>query len=158
MLLAIIIFAVILVILGAVVYKRKEAKGEGEDEWKYTVPICAGVVIGVIALIAFIATLACYTDVKTVDDRIAIYTEENERVESEIRDAVAGYESYEGDTFGNLKTESPITLAAIYPELKSNELIAKQIEVYVANTAEIKNLQVERVEYRVLAWWLWFGD
>lgn len=53
------------------------------------------------------------------------------------------YINYESETFEKLKGEDSIALVTLFPELKSNELVNKQIEVYASNNAEIKNLNAK---------------
>lgn len=64
------------------------------------------------------------------------------------------YINYESETFEKLKGEDSIALVTLFPELKSNELVNKQIEVYASNNAEIKKLECERLQYKVYSWGL----
>ena len=45
----------------------------------------------------------------------------------------------------------------MYPELKSDNLVTKQIELYVENNKQIKKLKSEKLDYNLMAWWLYFG-
>ena len=47
-------------------------------------------------------------------------------------------------------------LFSMYPELKSNELATKQINLYISNNAEIKKLKEAKLDYEVYKWWLFF--
>ena len=49
------------------------------------------------------------------------------------------------------------TVLVRFPELKSNELVKKQMDVYVCNNDKIKKLKEEKLEYSVARWWLYFG-
>ena len=86
-----------------------------------------------------------------------MYQEENANIENEMNILVQQYMSYESDTFGNLKGDSSITLVSLYPELKADTLVTKQIEVYVANNEKIKELKEDKIELSVQKWWLYFG-
>ena len=46
---------------------------------------------------------------------------------------------------------------SLYPELKSNELVAKQLEIYTANNEQIKKLKAEQANLSTSKWWLYFG-
>lgn len=92
-----------------------------------------------------------------VDDKIAMYQEENTNIEEQIAATVKQYQEYETEIFTEVKPESSITLVALYPELKSDTLVQKQIEVYTANNQKIKELKEEKLNYKPMAWWLYFG-
>lgn len=95
---------------------------------------------------------------RTLDSKIAMYTEENENIETEMNSLVEQYMNYESGTYGELKGESSITLVSLYPELKADTLVTKQIEVYIANNEKIKNLKEKKINLSVKKWWLYFGS
>lgn len=97
------------------------------------------------------------TELKTLDDQIAMYEAENKEIETQIETAVLAYQKYESDIFEGLKSESYITLVSLYPELKSDTLVQKQIEVYIANNETIKSLKEKKIKGTVKKWWLYFG-
>lgn len=92
-----------------------------------------------------------------VDDKIAMYQEENTNIEEQIAATVKQYQEYETEIFTEVAPESSITLVALYPELKSDTLVQKQIEVYTANNQKIKELKEKKLNYKPMAWWLYFG-
>lgn len=111
--------------------------------------------------ISFVATIVLgigYSNNRVIDKKIAMYQEENQHIEEQIQTVVDNYMQYESDTFDKITGEGdPITLVTLYPELKSNELVARQIEVYQENNQQIKDLQCEKLDHQVEAWWLFFG-
>lgn len=70
---------------------------------------------------------------------------------------VSQYMKFETDTYGKLKNESSITLVSLYSDLKSDELVKKQIEVYETNNKEIRKMKEEKINLKVAKWWLYFG-
>ena len=94
---------------------------------------------------------------RTLDSKISMYTEENENIETEMNSLVEQYMNYESGTYGELKGESSITLVSLYPELKADTLVTKQIEVYIANNEKIKKLKEKKINLSVKKWWLYFG-
>lgn len=91
------------------------------------------------------------------DEKIAMYEEENQKIEQEIDRIVEEYLKHEKDTYIDLKAEeSPITLVTLFPELKSNELVQQQIAIYVANREEIKQLKEEKIDLQIWKWALYF--
>lgn len=50
-----------------------------------------------------------------------------------------------------------MTSIATYPELRSNELVKKQVETYEKNNRKITKLEEDEIDYNVIKWWLYFG-
>lgn len=94
---------------------------------------------------------------RVIDSKIEMYMEENENIEADLNLLVEQYMKYESDTYGELKNESGITLISLYPELKADVLVTKQIEVYIANNEKIKELKENKIDLSVNKWWLYFG-
>ena len=110
-----------------------------------------------ISLIIAIGLMVCVSFTRTIDDKIAMYQEENSKIESQIEVVVEKYMEYESDTFAELSSESIVTLATVYPELKSNELVQGQIELYIKNNEKIIKLKESKINAGVARWWLYFG-
>ena len=90
-------------------------------------------------------------------DKIAMYEEQNSKIEEQIDVVVKQYMEYESDTYAMTAPESSITLVSLYPELKSDELVKKQIAVYQENNKKITNLKEKQIDANVAKWWLYFG-
>lgn len=110
-----------------------------------------------ITVIAFVCVAYDFSKTMVIDDMIAMYTEENQNIESRIDVIVGEYIDYESGTFAELKGDSSITLVSLYPELKSDELVQTQIATYQANNAKLKELKEAEINTRVYKWWLYFG-
>ncbi len=141
MILVILLLAIIFLVFTAVV-----------NEWQ----VLSGVLV-VIALMATIILAIDVSDLRVIDDRIAMYQEENTKIETQISALVNGYKEYESDTLANLTPESTMMLATIYPDLKSNELVQSQMAIYVRNNETIKELREQEISGSVSRWWLYFG-
>ena len=116
---------------------------------------------GVGSLASFIALLVlvgCVINLKVIDSKIAMYQEENTKIESQITECVKQYQQYETDIFTEVTPESAVTLVALYPELKADTLVSKQIDVYLANNQKIKELKESKISGDVYRWWLYFGS
>lgn len=94
---------------------------------------------------------------KTLESKIDMYTEENNNIEENMNILVEQYMNYESNTYGNLKNESSIALVALYPELKADTLVEKQIEVYTENNKKIRELKEKMINIRNYKWLLYFG-
>lgn len=95
---------------------------------------------------------------RVIDAKIEMYSEENASIEESIDDLVNEYMSFESDTFTGLKTDDTMALVSLYPELKSDELVKAQIDVYRANNEKIKKLKESKLNLSALKWWLYFGS
>ena len=86
-----------------------------------------------------------------------IYEEENAKIEEQVSEFVSKYTDYEKDAFKELKPETMQIMIMTYPELKTNELVKKQIDVYVSNNDKLKKLKEDCNQYKVGKWLLYFG-
>ena len=143
----------ILMIVGGVILDKKT--GVDSD-------ICFGIsgigmVVGFFALLGLIIVGVNVKSLSVIDDRIAMYEEENARIEQQIADVVEQYQKYETDIFREIAPESAVTMVSLYPELKSDSLVQAQIEVYTENNKTIRDLRDKQIKGNVYRWWLYFG-
>lgn len=111
----------------------------------------------VIFLIPFIALLMSVLNGSTIDSRIELYQSQNTEIESKVQATVASYLAHEKQAYKDLKPDNAIAVVSAYPELHSNELVKKQIEVYEDNNKKILGLKEEKLNQSVYRWWLYFG-
>lgn len=116
-----------------------------------------GGVIGLIVVVAIMFVSGFYISNRTVDDKIAMYQEENKKIEEKIEVTVKQYMDFEKDTYKSLKVDTYVNLVSLYPELKSDKLIKEQIETYQRNNDKIKDLKLEKINQKTYKWWLFFG-
>lgn len=115
------------------------------------------IILGVEILVAILVLIAL-VDNKVVDEKINLYQIQNKEIENKIELVVKEYMRHENNTFKELKTnESYITLVTLYPELKSDKLIEKEIELYEENNEIIIVLKEQKINEKVYKWWLYFG-
>ena len=115
-----------------------------------------GIIFAVFFVISIIVGIGVVKG-RPLDAKIAMYIEENENIETEMNALVEQYMNYEAGAYGELKGESSITLVSLYPELKADTLVTKQIELYIDNNEEIKKLKEKKIDLTVKKWWLYFG-
>lgn len=96
-------------------------------------------------------------DGRVIDEKISMYAEENTVIEAQIQTVIKEYMNHEKETFKDCSAESMITLVDLYPELKSDTLVSKQIDVYLNNNNEIKNLKREKINISSYKWFVYFG-
>ena len=70
---------------------------------------------------------------------------------------VKEYMEYEKKTYKEFDKEQAMSYVSLYPDLKSNELVAKQVEVYTANKRTLNELKEQQIDREILKWWLYFG-
>ena len=153
MILVILVIGILMVTLGIVLYDKLDY---GKDKIGKIFQII-GTVATIISTIVTIVLLVCVLNRVNIDKKIAIYEEENTKIEQQIADTVKQYQEYETGIFTEVAPESSITLVALYPELKSDTLVQSQIEVYVENNKTIRELKSSAINAPVYRWWLYFG-
>ena len=153
MILVILVIGILMVTLGIVLYDKLDY---GKDKIGKIFQII-GTVATIISTIVTIVLIVCVLNRVNIDKKIAIYEEENTKIEQQIADTVRQYQEYETGIFTEVAPESSITLVALYPELKSDTLVQSQIEVYVENNKTIKELKSSAINAPVYRWWLYFG-
>lgn len=95
---------------------------------------------------------------KVIDEKIAIYEQENEKIETAFDVLVKEYMAQEEKIM--IKTankENFITLVQLYPDLKSNDLVKTQMDIYVNNNKKIKKLKTKKLNISKTKWWLYLG-
>ena len=125
-----------------------------------------GIMIGCAAelfvVIAIIAQFWGISQLKIADTKIAMYEEENTKIEQDIATIVKDYMNYEKDTYKvaseQIESSSLLVLTELYPDLKSNELVKRQIDIYTENNNKIKQLKEEKINNQTCKWWLYFGS
>lgn len=122
------------------------------------ITMALGITGGIASFIALIILLVNVSTLRVIDSQIEMYQEENKQIESQISACVKQYQQYETEIFTEVTPESSITLVALYPELKADTLVVKQIEIYVSNNEKIKELKTQKINGDVIRWWAYFGS
>lgn len=121
--------------------------------------ITIGTIVTAVVIIASLIQAHSLVEVSTIDDRIVMYEEQNAEIEEQIETVVKEYQEYESGIITEVGSkESYITLVSLYPELKADALVSKQIEVYLNNNQTIASLKNQKLNERVYRWWLYFGS
>ena len=153
MILVIFALAIVILIIGVLLWNNSYAFEEvGEALFG------VGLTFAIISVIAIIALSCVNGNNYGIDQKIELYESENQQIEEDISILVNEYMKHEENIFVECSPDSSISLIALYPELKSNMLVEKQIEIYVSNTAEIKQLKSQKISASIVKWWLYFGS
>ena len=129
-------------------------KKEGLDRDLFSLVV---IPIFVIPLIIQVLLITSVIRGLSLDSRIELYQSQNTDIESKIQATVTNYLAHEKQTYKDLKPDNAIAIVSAYPELHSNELVKKQIEVYEDNNKKIMSLKEEKLNQSVYKWWLYFG-
>ena len=150
MIIVIFLICVGVIVLGAWLYNDVEEIAGG-------VTMACGIMGSIASFIALIVLLINVSSLKSIEPQIKMYQTENTNIENQITECVREYQKYETEIFTEVAPDSAITLVSLYPELKSDELVKKQIEIYVANNQKIKELKERKIKGDVYRWWVYFG-
>lgn len=152
MLILIFVIALVMAIVSKIISKK-----EGASDYLFTVLSSISYIVVVIVLLMFISMVPEVATAGKIDAKIAMYEEENAKIEAQMDVLVEKYMKYEQETLADLKTkESAITLVTLFPELKSDELVKQQINVYVTNNQKIKELKEYKIDMQTKRWILFF--
>lgn len=125
--------------------------------------IVLGGIFELVVVVAIIFNAYNISKLQVSDRKIAMYQEENNNIQSQITDIVDNYMKYESKTYDeslkniDLKNSDIVVLTQLYPNLKSDEMVKTQIEIYQENNDTIKKLKEEKLNYEISKWWLYFG-
>lgn len=127
------------------------------NDWAF-VDITSTIICVILSIVIFIMALIAIPEfLKTlvIDDKITMHEEENKSIEAQITEIANNYQGYEKEIISNVADME--TMLIKIPELKSSELVKKQMEVYIANNDKIKELKEEKIDTRIYKWLLYFG-
>lgn len=106
--------------------------------------------------LGIVFTAMDYANTFYIDKKIEVYVEENKKIEKDVSAIVSNYLDHESSAFKEI-TNNPEVLAVVFPELKSNEIVSKQIDLYIKNNEKIKDLKLEQVTREWYEFLLFFG-
>jgi hypothetical protein len=119
---------------------------------------CIGIGMFVVFLIASLMVGGIYNyNSSTINSRLTVIEEQNQIVLSQIEPLVQQALEYESNTYKDLKLDMTkiIAFTQLYPNLKANEFLNKQIEVILNNQKEIKQLKLDKASLNAYHFWLW---
>lgn len=102
-------------------------------------------------------------ELKIIDQQIEMYQEENSNIQNSISKIIGNYMDYEQGTYTkslesmDLKSLDIVVLSQLYPDLKANEMVNQQINIYQENNNKVRELKEKKIKYQLSKWWLYFG-
>lgn len=149
----VIIFLVVGIVL--IIIASEIARRTGNyftDYWFGPLGVITTVMSGAVALVLCIL-IACGS---AADTKIDIYVKENTEINTAIETYVESYKEHEKTTFGT--TTDAVDIILMYPELKSDELVSKQLDIYMENKKNIIKLELEKANVSIYRRILYFGS
>ena len=122
--------------------------------------VLAGLGTTIFAVFFFVTALVVglYNyDNTTINSRLVVLEEQNEVVLSQIEPLVQQALEYESNTYKDFKLDAAkvIAFTQLYPDLKANDFLNKQIDIILHNQQEIKQLKLDKASLNAYHFWLW---
>ena len=154
------IWAILIPILALAIFLTVRAVRKSYDE-------PAGLIVGsifswfgvAIAIICVCVLTTEYLGFNIIDNKIEVLQQENAIIEQRVAETVKQYQDYETGIFTDATQDigsDVVVLIERYPELKSNELVKQQLDLYIENNQEIKDLKLEQLKKYKYELWLFF--
>lgn len=116
-----------------------------------------GGILSVIIVIVLIVGGVEISQDRVIDQKIEMYQQENAVIENNITTAVEKYLEHEHNVYDDLQGENIEVLLVAYPQIKSDTLVATQLEVFINNNNKIKELKEQQLNIQVWRFWVYFG-
>lgn len=117
-----------------------------------------GFVVSFISFITILVAGAVYNyDASTINSRLSVLEEQNTTVLTQIEPLVQQALKYESSTYKDLKLDvnKLIIFSQMYPDLKANDFLNRQIDIILTNQEEIKQLKLNKASLNAYHFWLW---
>ena len=164
MIIVILIIGLIILAAGITLCSIADWDAGGIREWAYDNDgfyvdciVIGTIIVGITLIFTISLGYDCSTE-KAINAKIEMYQQENQKIESVVAEIVKDYQDYETQTFAKLAPQEIMVAVSMYPELKSNELVAEQLKIYTSNNDKIKELRTKQIDLTTKKWWLYFGN
>ncbi len=154
------VILVILIVINTIFFlkAKKDYKKSDYDLFNYHGLYIVYTIFTIVILTLFFINLYKLQSAHIIDEKIAMYEEENTRIERELNQIITSYLNHESDIYTHDKEGEYLIQAILaYPELNSQELVSDQIEVYIDNNQTIKNYKLDKIDLSLTKWLLYFG-
>ena len=154
------IWAILVPLLALAIFLTVQAVRKSYDEPVGYIIGCVFAWIGTAVAIVCLCVLTTeYLGFYVIDDRFNILQQENAVIEQRVEETVKQYQDYETGIFTDSTQDvssDVMVLVERYPELKSDALVQQQIDLYIKNNNEIKQLKLDKINKYKYELWLFF--
>ena len=119
--------------------------------------ISIGIGLAVILSVAALALIFNCMDAAKIEEKIEMYETENAKIEQQMTVIVQKYQEHEQEVFGEVTEKNVMSYITLYHELRSDALVAKQMEIYYANHEKITKMKEQQIMASLYRWWVYFG-
>lgn len=109
-----------------------------------------------VILVFLCSIMYSFAELSATEKSIAMYQKENTAITEKIDKIVKHYMNLNTTKYEISKDEDPMYLVLLFPELKSNQFVKQQIDMYDNNNKQIQKLQKQKVELTKTKWLLYF--
>jgi hypothetical protein len=129
----------------------------GMTKYEYALEVLGSIIFTVFLFVTAIVVGLYNYDKSTIDSRLPVIEEQNTMVLSQIEPLVQQALEYESNTYKDFKLDANklIAFTQLYPDLKANDFLNKQIDIILANQQEIKQLKLAKATLNAYHFWLW---
>ena len=133
---------------------EKETSHGGFDvtDWIVAVSIVVYAVSMVTAMV--LAIIAIPNSKAATMMQVAVFEEENKKIEQRLSKTVDKYTEME--SLPSMNSDDVISIVGLYPELYSNEFVQQQTNAYAQNSEKVLELKEAYAKNKSVRWWLYF--
>lgn len=116
-----------------------------------------GFTFSIITFFVAIWLLVSCVETAKIDEKIKMYETENDKIEQQLMVIIQNYQKYEQEIFGEVTKKNVVSFITLFPELRSDSLVEKQMSVYYSNHEKITSLKEKQIMASLYRWWVYFG-
>lgn len=149
---------IFIIIVSIMIFVSLKITGDTKKEGIYDTFLACLIINVFLLLFLLCALFFLINDIvsaNVIDEKIAMLQEENTLIEQELTSIVNSYKDYEKEVINNVGQMATILIT--FPELKTNELVITQMNIYVKNNDKIKSLKESKIDVQTSKWWVYFG-
>lgn len=143
----------VLAIIILVIFIRLHIRYSTQTAFFFSISCMFGTV-AILLLIPILLLVSQLSEESVLDEKIAIYQEENVAIEQHIDKLIKNQPEYDKDLFSDLNS---ISLVPLFSELKSDPFIHQQLDAYASNCTVLQTLKKEKTNMSKIKWLLYFG-
>lgn len=147
---------ILFIVLAVVVYKKYEDAPANVDQAYLGMFACA-VIMAILLFVGEFGVGVWFFSSMGAEEKAILVEESNSILEEQIQGVVQDYLKHEEKVYEEISPKEAVTMAMVYPELASNEIVKEQINTYKENQKAVLDYRKKAVNIGIARWWLFFG-